>query len=99
MNKEIKNTIELLMQQLHLVDIIFMLDKKDSKDDVETSLNRAYMFYKYCNDEEDKDDLVDWLQNHWLDFIPAELERDKLLEYFKQGDIDTMVYGLNLIKH
>ena len=72
-----------------------MLDKKDSREKKEESLNSAMEHFKHMTDE-DKEDMLDWLEHIWLNHIPDE-KKNELLEKFERGEVLGMNSGLSLL--
>ena len=89
----ITNAAESSVKQI--LDIIFMLDKKKSKDDMEKALNTASEHFRHMSDE-DREDLIDWLRHVWLSNIADNKKKDELLKNFEKGEVSGMTSGLSL---
>ena len=79
-----------------LLDIVFMLDKKTSREDVEKSLTAALNLMKRL-DAEDKEDLYDWIANVWLSHVKDEQKKAEFLQNFVRGEVEQMNSGLSLL--
>jgi predicted transposase YdaD len=86
---------ETILTTKQILDIIFMLDKQDSRSDVERSLGAAVEHFMNMNDE-DSEDMVDWLKHIWLNHITDDKQKDELLEKFKKGEVTDMNSGLSI---
>jgi predicted transposase/invertase (TIGR01784 family) len=87
LNRENEETI---LSTNQLLDIVFALDKKPNRDNMGKMVQIAMEHYSRMNDD-DKDDMIDWLRHIWLSHIKDENEKDRILSIFERGDVTNMM--------
>jgi len=88
-------TIEQDSSMNGLLDIVFMLDKKSSREDMAKSLNTAMTCIKQMS-AEDSADMYDWIDHVWLGHIDK-AKKAELMKNIKRGEVSVMNSGLSLI--
>ena len=78
-----------------IMDIILMLDKEKNRENMKQAVNTASAYFKDMNDE-DKEDLRDWIWHVWLSHITDEQKKDELMKNFEKGEVSDMVSGLSI---
>ena len=87
---------ETILSTKQILDIIFLLDKKDSREDIdETLLKIAAEHYRNMSDD-DKEDMRNWLEYVWLSQIAGEKQKAEILENFEKGEVSDMNSGLSI---
>jgi len=88
-------TEETLLSTNHLLDIVFALDQKASKEKTEKMLKVAFDNLKNMSDD-DRNELFGWIRHIHLSHIADENAKTKMLDKFERGEIATMTYGIDL---
>ena len=87
---------EILKAANELLDIVFRLDSSKGRNDMINAAAAASKESMHMNDD-DKEDLYDWVEHIWLNKITNASKKAEILDNFKKGDIESMESGLSIL--
>ena len=81
--------------RVSILDIVFFLDRKLSRENIGESAKTAWEHYRDMS-EDDRRDLTEWMDYVWLSHIGDERFKEEIMKSFEKGDIESMNSGLTL---
>jgi len=88
-------TEETILSTNQLLDIIFALDQKLSRNNMEKMFKIAAKNLKDMGND-DRNDLLGWIRYIYLNHIKDENEKTEILSKFERGEITNMMYGIDM---
>jgi predicted transposase/invertase (TIGR01784 family) len=88
-------TDETILSTHQLLDMVFALDKKTSRKDMERILNITAEHLQRMSDE-DRNDLIRWVSYIWLNHFKDEAVKNDIVQNFERGEITSMISGMDL---
>jgi len=88
-------TEETILSTNQLLDIIFALDRKPNRKNMERMLKIAFENLGNMNDI-DRNDLLRWIRYIYLNHIKDENEKTKILSKLERGEVTNMMYGIDM---
>jgi hypothetical protein len=87
---------ETLKAANELLDIVFRLDSTKGRGDMINAAVSASEKSMHMS-HDDKEDLYDWIEHIWLNYITDASKKAEILDNFKKGDVEGMNSGLGFL--